>query len=103
MMHSFGHWWGVGPLSIVAIGTIGLFFILLALAILFLKGYSLWHAAKRGEKWWFIALLIINTAGILELIYIIFILKKWPGKEAPRTDSGNTTSNPPIDSNSHIA
>jgi methionyl-tRNA synthetase len=54
-------------------------FLLVALAIA-LKGYALWHAAKRSEKWWFIALLVINTAGILELIYIIFFLKKFSAK-----------------------
>ena len=43
-----------------------------------LKGFALWHAAKRGELWWFIALLVINTMGILELVYIIGFLKKNP-------------------------
>jgi NADH:ubiquinone oxidoreductase subunit 6 (subunit J) len=50
------------------------------LIVIVLKGYALWHAAKRNEKWWFVALLILNTAGILELVYIICILKDWPGK-----------------------
>lgn len=60
-----------------------LFFIIAAIWLLFvivLKGYALWHAAKRGQIWWFVALLIINTLGILELVYIVFFLKKWPGK-----------------------
>jgi hypothetical protein len=39
------------------------------------KGIALWIAARREEKWWFIALLIINTLGILEIIYIFFIVK----------------------------
>jgi len=42
-----------------------------------LKGYTLWKSAKRGEVWWFIALFVLNTAGILELIYIVFVLKKY--------------------------
>jgi len=54
-------------------------FLLVALAIA-LKGYALWHAAKRSEMWWFIALLVLNTAGILELVYIIFFLKKFSAK-----------------------
>lgn len=53
------------------------FFVFGAIAIL-LKGYALWHAAKRNDKWWFIALLIINTLGILELVYIVAIVKKYP-------------------------
>lgn len=34
------------------------------------KGYALWIAAKNSHKWWFVALLVINTAAILEIIYI---------------------------------
>lgn len=50
--------------------------VLLALAwSLFWKGFALWYAAKRDEKWWFIAFLIINTLGILEIAYILFIAK----------------------------
>ena len=59
-----------------------IFFIWAVISII-LKGYSLWHAAKREEKAWFIILLIINTGGILELIYLIFIVKKWSKKEIP--------------------
>lgn len=40
------------------------------------KGWALWLAARRGEKWWFIALLIINTLAILEIIYIFAIAKR---------------------------
>ena len=37
------------------------------------KGLALWRAAKRGEMWWFIAFLFINTLGILEIIYLFAI------------------------------
>ena len=50
------------------------------IAIIALKGYALWYAAKRDEKWWFVVMLIINTAGILELVYLVFIVKKWHHK-----------------------
>ena len=39
------------------------------------KGIALWHAAKRGEKWWFIALLVLNTVGVLEILYLLFVAK----------------------------
>ncbi|MFA4999637.1 MAG: DUF5652 family protein [Parcubacteria group bacterium] len=39
------------------------------------KGIALWKAAKAGSKPWFIALLIINTVGILEILYI-FVFSK---------------------------
>lgn len=57
----------------------------LTIAVIALKGYALWHAAKRDEKWWFIALLVIQTAGILELVYIIFFLKKFSVKSEAQT------------------
>jgi hypothetical protein len=43
---------------------------------LFWKGCSLWIAGKRDEKWWFLALLILNTVGILDIIYIFLVAKK---------------------------
>lgn len=39
------------------------------------KGLGLWHAARRGEPVWFIILLLVNTLGILEIIYLFFIAK----------------------------
>jgi methionyl-tRNA synthetase len=37
---------------------------------LYWKGRALWRAARNGDKGWFVALLVINTLGILEMIYI---------------------------------
>jgi len=37
-----------------------------------IKGYALWHAARNSQKKWFIALLVINTLGILEIVYLIW-------------------------------
>ena len=34
------------------------------------KGMALWKAARNSHKGWFIALLLINTLGILEILYI---------------------------------
>lgn len=34
------------------------------------KGMALWRAAKQDRKYWFIALLLINTAGILPIVYL---------------------------------
>ena len=42
------------------------------------KGLALWHAARRGQYWWFAILLVVNTLGILEIIYLFFVAKlKW--------------------------
>jgi len=40
------------------------------------KGVALWKAAKNGHKKWFIAMFIINTVGILEIVYIFFFATK---------------------------
>jgi len=39
------------------------------------KGVALWKAARKGEKIWFIVLLIINTLAIIEILYI-FVFSK---------------------------
>jgi methionyl-tRNA synthetase len=40
------------------------------------KGVALWKAANNRHKGWFIALLIVNTLAILEIIYIFYFSKK---------------------------
>ncbi|MBI2610204.1 hypothetical protein HYW53_03465 [Candidatus Giovannonibacteria bacterium] len=40
------------------------------------KGLALWRAARRGEKAWFVALLVINTVGILEILYLYVFSRK---------------------------
>ena len=40
------------------------------------KGYALWKSARRGDKWWFLALLIVNSLAILEILYIFIFSKK---------------------------
>lgn len=43
---------------------------------MFWKGVSLWRAGKQNQKNWFIALLLINTAGILEIVYLFKFSEK---------------------------
>lgn len=40
------------------------------------KGVALWNAARRGQLGWYVSLLIINTLGILEIIYLLGFRKK---------------------------
>jgi methionyl-tRNA synthetase len=57
---------------------LGLFSAVLAVLLLWSlvwKGLALWHSAKRGDGGWFVAILVINTAGVLEIIYLLFIAK----------------------------
>ena len=48
---------------------------LLVLWSIFWKGLALWHSGRRGQTWWFIVLCIVNTIGILEIIYLFFVIK----------------------------
>lgn len=41
------------------------------------KGFALWRAAELRQKWWFIAFLVLNTLGILEIIYLFLVVRKY--------------------------
>lgn len=55
---------GLGPLFLLVIAW-----------SLFWKGLALWHAAQRKEKGWFIALMVLNTMGILDIFYLVSVAK----------------------------
>lgn len=48
------------------------------------KGIALWQAARNGSKRWFVVLLIFNTLGILEILYIFVFSPK-----SEKSRSGN--------------
>ena len=63
------------------------------------KGLALWNSAKNEQRNWFLVMLIINTVGILEIIYLFGFAKKkmklndlmfWnkKSKESPKSDKG---------------
>lgn len=43
---------------------------------LFWKGIALWRAARKNQKPWFVAFLVINSLGILEIIYLFVFGKR---------------------------
>jgi hypothetical protein len=58
----FGNlWWLILPLVIVD---------------LVLKGLALWKTARHGQNIWFVAILIVNSLGILPAVYLLFFQKK---------------------------
>lgn len=40
------------------------------------KGFALWRAGRNNQPNWFVFLLILNTVGILPIIYLKFFQKK---------------------------
>ncbi len=60
------------PIALALVCVLGITWVL----SIVLKGYALWRASKNNQPWWFVALLIINTLGILEICYIWFVDRK---------------------------
>ncbi len=59
----------------------GYAYVLIILGIVFLfdlilRGIAMWKAAKKNQKIWFVALLFINSVGILPVIYLLVVDKK---------------------------
>ncbi|MBI2063919.1 MAG: hypothetical protein HYT65_02915 [Candidatus Yanofskybacteria bacterium] len=63
-----GSGWLAGGLFVV-------FILLLAWSLVW-KGLALWKAARHGSAGWFVALLVVNTLGILDMLYIYVFSKK---------------------------
>jgi len=40
------------------------------------KGIALWKAGRHKQLSWFVVMLVVNTLGILEIIYIVFFQAK---------------------------
>ncbi len=56
----------------------------------FWKGVALWRAGRNKQTSWFIALLVINTAGILEIIYLLFFAESQAQKRREAYQSKDT-------------
>ena len=58
-----------------------LLILLLALWTIPWKGVALWKSARNGSRVWFILLHLMNTVGILEILYIFIFSKKTQGDQ----------------------
>ena len=56
--------------------SVNLLIVILTLWTIPWKIYALWTAVKHNHRKWFVALIILNTVGILEIFYIFKIAKK---------------------------
>lgn len=66
-----------------AIGVVG-FIAIMAWSLVW-KGLALWRSAQRGGKIWFVIFLLVNTVGILEIIYLFLVAKKDTTITPPQT------------------
>jgi len=72
---SVGPWLTLHPWVIALLALAAPIIILVLLWSIAWKALALWHSARRGQYWWFVILLVVNTAGILEIIYLFFVAK----------------------------
>lgn len=63
---------------------LGTWIVPLAVWSVFWTGFALWHAARREEKAWFIFFLLVHTAGIAEILYLLFVVKAFDKKKPRR-------------------
>lgn len=66
---------GAPDWALALFAFLGPLLVIIILWSLFWKGLALWHSARRGQYWWFAIMLVVNTAGILEIIYLFGIAK----------------------------
>ena len=50
-------------------------FIILIIWSVIWKGITLWKAGRNNQLTWFVVLLVVNTLGVLEIIYLLFFRK----------------------------
>lgn len=62
--------WQFGGVGFGAGVVFGVLILVAALWTLYWKYKALWHAAKHEHRVWFLVLLIVNTLGILEILYL---------------------------------
>lgn len=53
------------------------------------KGLALWKSAKKGDRIWFVILLLVNTLAILEIVYL-FIFSKEKTEESAQSNFRNS-------------
>lgn len=78
-LYDVGFGYGVEPAGAL-VGAVLVVLLLLAVWSIFWKGLALWHSARQEQPWWFVILLVVNTLGILEIIYLFGVAKIKPSR-----------------------
>tara|TARA_Y100000310_G_scaffold345485_1_gene465534 strand:- start:3894 stop:4163 length:270 start_codon:yes stop_codon:yes gene_type:complete len=60
----------------LGVGAISPIFVILMTWSLIWKGIGLWKSGRNNHVWWFVAIFVLNTFGILPIIYLAFFQKK---------------------------
>jgi len=67
--------WILGGLLGMGAGMIALFVALLVWSAVW-KAIALWKSGRNNQLAWFVVMFIVNTVGILEIVYLLFFQKK---------------------------
>ena len=70
--------------SLILTPTVSLIIYFLIIWTVVWKSIALWYAGKHQDKKWFIVMAVLNTAGILPILYIFFFQKEPLHKEIKR-------------------
>lgn len=54
------------------------------------KAAALWRSARRAQLGWFLVMTVVNTLGILEILYIFFFSRKESSSQAENTQNFRT-------------
>ncbi|MEK6850101.1 MAG: DUF5652 family protein [Nanoarchaeota archaeon] len=63
-------------------------FLLVVLIIwsLIWKGLALWKAARLNQPIWFVVLLLVNTLGLLEILYLFIFSREKSAKKSKKVN-----------------
>lgn len=76
-------------------GPIRVWIVLLIIWTLIWKGLALWKASHKEQKAWFIVMLVVNTVGILEILYLfVFSAYKKHTELPPNIDNNSAVGAP---------
>lgn len=80
-MMGYNNYWSGAGFGMGGVLGAGIGFLLLPLMLWSVawKGWALWKASKNDSIAWFIVLLLVNTLGILDILYI-FVFSNKSGK-----------------------
>lgn len=82
MMNGAGYEQNLAPMALLIISVV----IVLLVWSLVWKALAMWKAARKGDKVWFVVFLIINTLGILDILYI-YVFSKEDKKSITNTNT----------------
>ncbi len=78
------YWFSSQPWAMVRPGMAILLGLLVVWSIVW-KGLALWRAARRGQSVWFVVFMLVNTFGILEILYLYVFSKNHASTEPVHT------------------